>query len=236
MPYLVRLADALAVLLGGAVALDARGALLPRSMSRAQVWPATTPTGLGGGAGFCPAARPGLSFLAWGRVAHHAGRRGGSLAHGARPDSALAVSVQSSDDYSRIWFALWAGLTLLFLWLERLALYLASAGLAPPRCLTFATWRWLVPDPVPRISSRAWQLMVGAVIRFLSKSLIQPRPRWSTDEYGDEGPEQFLCRYPTKRRFERRCTPCATAPPPYALCRICLPSVWLIMGSAMSSA
>lgn len=123
MPYLVRLADAMAVWLGGLVALDARRfiasfyepasglaayyalismaalvfALLPAQVYRS--WRgAELPTMLAGVAG--------RWFVLLGLIL------------------LWLFLFKSADDYSRVWFGLWAGLALLCLWLERLMLYL----------------------------------------------------------------------------------------------------------------
>ena len=123
MPYLVRLADAMAVLLGGAVALDARRFIASFHE------PATGLAGyyaLVSVAALVFALLPAQVYRSWRGaelptiLAGVAGRWLGLLAL----ILLWLFLFKSSDDYSRIWFTLWASLALVFLWLERLALYL----------------------------------------------------------------------------------------------------------------
>ena len=123
MVYLVRLADALAIFLGGVIALEARRFIASFHEPG---------TGLAGYyalvsvAALVFALLPAQVYRSWRGaelptiLAGVAGRWLGLLAL----ILLWLFLFKSSDDYSRIWFTLWAGLTLLFLWLERLALYL----------------------------------------------------------------------------------------------------------------
>lgn len=123
MVYLVRLADALAILLGGVLALEARRYLASFSE------PAS---GLGGYyalisvAALIFALLPAQVYRSWRgaelptMLAGVAGRWLGLLAL----ILLWLFLFKSSDDYSRIWFTLWSGIALALLWSERLALYL----------------------------------------------------------------------------------------------------------------
>jgi putative colanic acid biosysnthesis UDP-glucose lipid carrier transferase len=123
IPYLVRLADAMAVLLGGAVALDARRFIASFHEPG---------TGLAGYyalvsvAALVFALLPAQVYRSW-RGAELPTMLAGVAGRWLMVLGLILLWLflfKSSDDYSRIWFALWAGLALLFLWLERLALYL----------------------------------------------------------------------------------------------------------------
>ena len=123
MPYLVRLADAVAVLVGGLVALDARRFI---ASFHEPVAGLSSYYALISVAAILFALLPTQGYRSW---------RGAEL-----PTMLAGVAgrwfvllgfillwlflFKSSDDYSRIWFGLWAGLALLLLWLERVLLYL----------------------------------------------------------------------------------------------------------------
>jgi len=123
MVYLVRLADALAIFAGGVIALEARRFIASFHE------PASGLAGyyaLISVAALIFAMLPAQVYRSWRGaelptiLAGVAGRWLGLLAL----ILLWLFLFKSSDDYSRIWFTLWAGLALLFLWLERLALYL----------------------------------------------------------------------------------------------------------------
>lgn len=123
MPYLVRVADGLAVLLGGAMALDARRFITSFHEPS---------TGLAGYyalvsvAALVFALLPAQVYRSW------RGAELPSMLAGVAGRWLMLLGLillwlflfKSSDDYSRIWFGLWAALALFFLWLERLLLYL----------------------------------------------------------------------------------------------------------------
>jgi len=123
MPFLVRLADALAVLLGGLMALDARRFI------------ASFHEPASGIAGYYAlisvsalvfALLPAQVYRSW-RGAELPNMLAGVAGRWLMVLGLILLWLflfKSSDDYSRIWFALWAGLSLVLLWLERLTLYL----------------------------------------------------------------------------------------------------------------
>lgn len=122
MSYLVRLADAVAILIGGVFALEARKYLASF---------AEPVSGLGGYyalisvAALIFALLPAQVYRSWRGtelptiLAGVAGRWVGLLGI----ILLWLFLFKSSDDYSRIWFALWSVLALALLWAERLALY-----------------------------------------------------------------------------------------------------------------
>lgn len=121
--YLVRLADGLAILLGGILALETRRYLASFSE------PAS---GLGSYYALISVAAlffallPAQVYRSWRgaelptMLAGIAGRWLGLLAL----ILLWLFLFKSSDDYSRIWFTLWSGIALALLWAERLTLYL----------------------------------------------------------------------------------------------------------------
>ena len=128
MSYLVRLADAMAVLLGGAVALDARrfiASFHEPTMGLAGYYALVSVAAL------IFALLPAQVYRSW-RGAELPNMLAGVAGRWLMVLGLILLWLflfKGSDDYSRIWFSLWAGLALVFLWLERLMLYLALRAL-----------------------------------------------------------------------------------------------------------
>lgn len=128
-PFIIRLLDVLLIWLAGALALNARKVI--------HVPEVVFPENLTGYHSLIASA--GLIFLVFSREVYRSWR-GSALPMMLMRLAAtwLAVIgtlllwlflVKATDDYSRIWFGLWAGLGLLLLWAERLTVYLILRAL-----------------------------------------------------------------------------------------------------------
>ena len=128
-PFIIRLLDVLLIWLAGAMALNVRRVI--------HVPEVVFPENLTGY--YSLIASAGLVFLVFSREVYRSWR-GSALPMMLMRVAAtwLAVIstlllwlflVKATDDYSRIWFGLWAGLGILLLWAERLTVYLLLRAL-----------------------------------------------------------------------------------------------------------
>jgi len=123
VPYLVRLADGLSIIVAGYIALHVRRVLdlpieFPRDLSGYY--------GLISIAALLFAALPGEVYRSW-RGSQIPSMLAGVGARWAGLVGAILMWLfffKTSDDFSRVWFLLWTVLALIFLWLERVCIYL----------------------------------------------------------------------------------------------------------------
>ena len=123
VPYLVRLADGLSIVVAGYIALHVRRVLdlpieFPRDLSGYY--------GLISIAALLFAALPAEVYRSW-RGSQIPSMLAGVAARWAALVGTILLWLfifKASDDFSRVWFLIWTVLSLILLWLERLCIYL----------------------------------------------------------------------------------------------------------------